>query len=77
MSICLLPQLIAACHVLHRLREPRHPSCALLSFPFSFALYDSTSDIRRFGSALQQSRADDSSLVSIVMSSIKDHIVSE
>ncbi len=26
-------RLIAACHVLRRLREPRHPSCALLSFP--------------------------------------------
>ena len=35
-SICLLAWLIAACHVLLRLREPRHPSCALLSFPFSF-----------------------------------------
>ena len=35
MSICLLPRLIAACHVLRRLREPRHPSCALLSFPFN------------------------------------------
>ena len=33
-SICLSPWLIAACHVLLRLREPRHPSCALLSFPF-------------------------------------------
>ena len=36
LSICLLARLIAACHVLLRLREPRHPSCALLSFPFSF-----------------------------------------
>ena len=35
MSICLLPRLIAACHVLRRLREPRHPSCALLSFPYN------------------------------------------
>ena len=34
-SICLCARLIAACHVLLRLREPRHPSCALLSFPFS------------------------------------------
>ena len=34
MSICLLARLIAACHVLLRLREPRHPSCALFSFPF-------------------------------------------
>ena len=35
-GICPLPRLFAACHVLRRLREPRHPSCALLSFPFSF-----------------------------------------
>ena len=37
-DICSLARLIAACHVLHRLREPRHPSCALLSFPFFFRL---------------------------------------
>ena len=36
MGICPSPRLFAACHVLRRLREPRHPSCALLSFPFSF-----------------------------------------
>ena len=36
MSICLFTRLIAACHVLLRLREPRHPSCALLSFPLTF-----------------------------------------
>ena len=29
MVICTYPQLIAAYHVLHRLREPRHPPCAL------------------------------------------------
>ena len=42
-GICPCPRLIAACHVLLRLREPRHPSCALLSFPFSesFRLFDS------------------------------------
>ncbi len=34
-GICPSPRLIAACHVLLRLREPRHPSCALISFPFS------------------------------------------
>jgi hypothetical protein len=28
---CSLPQLIAACHVLHRLEVPRHPPCALSS----------------------------------------------
>ena len=33
-GICPSPRLIAACHVLLRLREPRHPSCALISFPF-------------------------------------------
>ena len=31
-AICALPRLIAAYHVLHRLREPRHPPCALLYF---------------------------------------------
>ena len=36
-GICPSPRLFAACHVLLRLREPRHPSCALLSFPFYFA----------------------------------------
>ncbi len=30
--ICTSPKLIAAYHVLHRLREPRHPPCALLYF---------------------------------------------
>ena len=29
-GICPSPQLIAACHVLLRLREPRHPPCALI-----------------------------------------------
>ena len=36
MSICLSSRLIAAYHVLLRLQEPRHPSCALFSFLFSF-----------------------------------------
>ena len=36
-DICSFTRLIAACHVLLRLREPRHPSCALLSFPFSLS----------------------------------------
>ncbi len=31
-GICPWARLIAACHVLLRLREPRHPSCALFSF---------------------------------------------
>ena len=30
--ICTCPKLIAAYHVLHRLREPRHPPCALAYF---------------------------------------------
>ena len=30
--ICTYPKLIAAYHVLHRLREPRHPPCALTCF---------------------------------------------
>ena len=36
-GICPWARLFAACHVLLRLREPRHPSCALLSFPFLFS----------------------------------------
>ena len=41
MVICTYPRLIAAYHVLHRLREPRHPPYALsyfrlMSFLFSF-----------------------------------------
>ena len=31
--ICTYPRLIAAYHVLHRLREPRHPPYALIYFP--------------------------------------------
>ena len=31
-DICSYPRLIAACHVLHRLREPRHPPYALAYF---------------------------------------------
>ena len=37
-GICPLPRLFAACHVLLRLREPRHPSCALVSFPYAFEI---------------------------------------
>ncbi len=32
--ICTSPQLIAAYHVHHRLREPRHPTCPLSYFPY-------------------------------------------
>ena len=35
--ICTLPQLIAAYRVLHRLREPRHPPCALSYFLVSLS----------------------------------------
>ena len=31
-TICVYPRLIAAYHVLRRLREPRHPPCALFYF---------------------------------------------
>ena len=37
MVACTLPQLIAACHVLHRLHAPRHPPCALSSLTIKFA----------------------------------------
>ena len=36
--ICTYPGLIAAYHVLHRLREPRHPPCALFYFLRNLAL---------------------------------------
>ena len=36
MRICRSPQLFAACHVLLRLREPRHPPCALSCSVISF-----------------------------------------
>ena len=32
MLVCSSPRLIAAYHVLHRLSDPRHPPCALISF---------------------------------------------
>ena len=50
MGICPYARLIAAYHVLRRLREPRHPSCALLSFPFLFlrkVAFDNLSFFRR------------------------------
>ena len=34
MPMCGYPKTIAACRVLHRLSEPRHPPCALHYFPF-------------------------------------------
>ena len=33
-DICSSPQLIAACHVLHRLLMPRHSPCALFSLTY-------------------------------------------
>ena len=36
MGICPSPRLFAACHVLLRLREPRHPPCALIYVPYIF-----------------------------------------
>ncbi len=35
-GMCPSPRLFAACRVLRRLREPRHPSCALFPFLLSF-----------------------------------------
>ena len=37
--ICIYPQLIAAYHVLHRLREPRHPPSALSYFLITDTLF--------------------------------------
>ena len=39
-DICSSPQLIAAYHVLLRLREPRHPSCALVSFLYDLCFFN-------------------------------------
>ena len=39
--ICTYPGLIAAYHVLHRLREPRHPPYALSYFPYTVFLISS------------------------------------
>ena len=54
-GICPWARLIAACHVLLRLREPRHPSCALFSFPYSFTESGSVS-FRLFRFELQRGR---------------------
>ena len=32
MTACVLPEIFAACRVLHRLQAPRHPPCALNTF---------------------------------------------
>ena len=48
---CPSPQLIAACHVLHRLEVPRHPPCALSSLTIKFTHEQQTkSQISRFES---------------------------
>ena len=39
MLICSSPQLIAACHVLHRLLMPRHSPCALVRLNFLLYFY--------------------------------------
>ena len=44
--ICTYPGLIAAYHVLHRLREPRHPPCALSFFLLPAAMYHAPECIR-------------------------------
>ena len=51
--ICHSPQLFAACHVLLRLREPRHPPCALVRSVISFMpcgiyMYETKFDIVAF-----------------------------
>ena len=42
--ICTYPELIAACHVLHRLCEPRHPPCALSYFFYALPLFFTRAD---------------------------------
>ena len=43
-AVCAYPRLFAAYHVLHRLREPRHPPCALARFPFLFVRHPIITD---------------------------------
>ena len=50
--ICTLPGLIAAYHVLHRLREPRHPPVALLCFFLCSELYFQLCSTRSFDSLI-------------------------
>ena len=38
-DICSLPQLIAACHVFHRLLMPRHSPCTLYSLTFCLVTF--------------------------------------
>ena len=40
-DMCSSPQLIAACHVFHRLLVPRHPPCALSAWPYGLTLFRS------------------------------------
>ena len=48
--ICTYPKLIAAYHVLHRLREPRHPPYALSYFSFQLRL-----NVRSKGTSIKAS----------------------
>jgi hypothetical protein len=43
---CSSPQLIAACHVFHRLEVPRHPPCALSSLTIKFTQNNKRSEIQ-------------------------------
>ena len=46
-AICASPQLIAACHVLHRLLAPRHSPCALSSLTcYRFSILTAASILR-------------------------------
>ncbi len=46
--MCSSPQLIAACHVLHRLLMPRHSPCALYSLTFVEQPISISCSLRRF-----------------------------
>ena len=52
MDICSSPQLIAACHVLHRLPVPRHSPCALISLDF----FKSSNLVLKFVASLHANR---------------------
>ena len=67
--ICTYPELVAACHVLLRLQEPRHPPSALFHFlvrrtqPFSRMLLSYTSSFLLFDSSFSRSVSNKSKIV--------------
>src|SRR5688572_25299757 len=55
--VCTSPRLIAACHVLRRLLEPRHPPCALCSLTTILSRENSALQNRHFNCQRAEPRA--------------------